>query len=305
MITKEDQAQINKMKPKFILKALFPIIGLVLCANLFAQQVNTLFSHSHIAEGLYVAGDGKVFTACGGSVDKNSIGMYDPVKKEFVLVSNEMRGSIDIISNDDQTLFVTNYDDNSVKSFNVKTGKTTTLASGFDGPAGIEIDKGGNLYLTNYGAPPAYAGNSVWRITPEGEKQLVIQSDELYRPQGIGWFDQKTLVISNSANGKLFLLDIEKKELKPLVTTGKKHGHLTIGKGQIFVASPGSHRILVLNRKGELISTYGGEKPGTMDGPLGTASFVSPLGLAINPEETILYISQIHNNTLRSIDFSK
>lgn len=293
------------MRSKFILKIALPIIGLAISVNLSAQQVNTLISHSHIAEGLFVTGDGKVFTACGGSVDKNSIGMYDPVKKEFVLVSNEMKGSIDIASNDDQTLFVTNYDDNSVKSFHVKTGKTVTIATGFDGPAGIEIDKEGNLYLTNFGAPPAYAGNSVWKITPKGEKQLVIQSDELYRPQGIAWFDQKTLIISNSENGKLFLLDVEKKTLKPFITTGKKHGHLTIGKDLIFIASPGSHKILVLNRQGELISTYGGEKPGTTDGPLATASFVTPLGIALNPDETILYISQIHNSTLRSIKFKE
>jgi sugar lactone lactonase YvrE len=290
---------------KYRLKILLSLVALFANSKLSAQHVKSLFQHNQIADGLYVSRDGKVFTTCGGLVQKNSIGIYDPENKDFALISSEMRGSIDIASNDDQILFVTNYDDNSVKSFNRKTGKTSTVATDLDGPAGIEIDKKGNLYVTSFGTPPAYKGNSVWKITPEGDKQLVIQSDELFRPQGIGWFDQNTLIVSNSSGGKLFLLDVEKRELKPFAMTGQSHGNIAIARDLIFLACPQGHKILVLNRQGQLISTYGMDKPETKDGSLETSYFVSPQGLAFSHDEQILYVSQIANGILRSIVFNK
>jgi len=269
------------------------------------KKVVTITQSPFIQDGLYVDSEGNVYTTCGGLVNKNTLGIYVPTTGEFKVISNDMMGSIDITSINNDILYVTNYDDNTLRKFNKKTGKTDVLTNGLDGPAGIEMDKQGNMYISSFGAPPNYKGNTIWKVYPDGKKEVVVQDNELFRPQGLAWFDEETLLVSNSSNGKLFLLNVISKELKLFVNTGEWHGNLAIGRGKIYIASNRGHKILEFNRKGKLTATFGSSEPISKDGPLNTANFENPLGLAFSPDEKILYVSQIKNGKLRAIIFEE
>lgn len=283
------------------------ILILSLCLPLLcnAQKVVTLAQSPYIQDGLFVDSKGNVFTTCGGLVNKTTIGLYSPETKEFKVLSKEMKGSIDITSLDDRFLFVTNYDDNTVKRYDRKTGKTENWASGLDGPAGIEIDQQGNLYVSSFGAPPNYSGNTIWKIDPQGNKEKLIEGNELFRPQGLGWFDEETLVVSNSSNGKLFLLNVKTKALNLLLNTGQPHGNIAMGRGKIYLASNRGHKIFEIDRSGKITATFGNSTPESKDGPLAEANFANPLGLAFSPDEKTLYVAQIQNGTLRAILFDQ
>ncbi|MEQ8926826.1 MAG: hypothetical protein RLO81_13485 [Fulvivirga sp.] len=226
-------------------------------------KLTLLATHPDIQDGVLVE-NGKVYTTCGGLIRKTSIGLYTD-SDGFKILSNEFAGSIDIDS-DNEYLYVTNYDDNTIKTYNKSTGEVNTITGELDGPAGIEM-VGDFLYVTNFGAPPVYSGNTVMKIAKDGTKEVFLESSELLRPQGICELNPKTLIIASKAN--LYTLDLESKELKLIAETGLSVGNITIIEDVIYAAANKHNQILKITLDGDVESICCDDSDEKLTKPLG------------------------------------
>ncbi|KAK7811701.1 hypothetical protein U0070_023182 [Myodes glareolus] len=84
----------------------------------------------------------------------------------------------------------------------------------------------------------------------------------------------------------------------PLLFPGKVAAdHAT---GRLVVADTGHHRILVIQKSGQIQYSIGGPNPGRKDGVFSESSFNSPQGVAI--VNNVIYVADTENHLIRKID---
>lgn len=75
--------------------------------------------------------------------------------------------------------------------------------------------------------------------------------------------------------------------------------------GRIFVADTNHHRIVVADPEtGEVLDVAGAGRPGFLDGPFTTARFDQPQGMALSEDGSILYVADLGNHSIRTVDFT-
>ncbi len=96
-------------------------------------------------------------------------------------------------------------------------------------------------------------------------------------------------------------LEAESSPSTPLRYPGKVHA----SDGRLFVADTGHHRIVEVDPDtGEAIGVWGSGQRGFTDGDAATASFSDPQGLAFDSSTSVLYVADVGNHSVRSIDTS-
>jgi sugar lactone lactonase YvrE len=143
------------------------------------------------------------------------------------------------------------------------TGQVTTVVSGLISPAGIVIDRQGNLYFGD--------GSCVKKITPQGVVSVFAGSNS------IGYRD-------GQPNEALF---------------GAIEDMVIDGQGNIYLTD--DNRVRMITSQG-VVSTIAGSTPGYKDGDGATAQFNGAFGLGIDPLGNI-YVADSHNNRIRRISF--
>lgn len=265
-----------------------------------AQTVETLVINDNIRDGMHVDDAGNVYTTSGGLRSGFFIGFYEPMSKWFdVSFLGGFNGPIDIDELANGNLIVTNYDVNTVSKYDVSEGKLSTIATGLDGPAGIAIDSDDVIYVSNFGAPPNYAGHQIHKITPDGEVSVLADSSVLIRFQALVFNGDGELVVSS--DNKLFKVDLETGELEQWVdlqSFGFGHMIYRYKDSCIYGTSTGEGRIYKIERSGEY-SVFAGNIKGYLDGDLDQARFDAPLGIGISPDENVIYVGD--NTRLRKI----
>ncbi len=75
--------------------------------------------------------------------------------------------------------------------------------------------------------------------------------------------------------------------------------------GTLYIADTGHHRIVAADpTTGDVLAVYGSGKAGYRDGAATEAMFSSPQGMALSPDERILYVADTNNHAVRSIDLA-
>ncbi|MEZ4961524.1 MAG: T9SS type A sorting domain-containing protein [Saprospiraceae bacterium] len=262
--------------------------------NLAAQMVETVASHPKIVDGIHVDAAGNVYTAPGGLMGGTAIGKATSDGNFDPNFRTGFNGPIDIDENSDGIFFVTNYDNNTLKSYNPATDELTTILTGLDGPAGLTLDGGGNIFLTCFGAPPAYSGKQVIKVKPDGSSEVWLETSDFFRPQGITFDDEGFLWVANTPTGKIFKIDTMTKLPVLVFELGNKVGNLVFRKKdhQLYFPSQGNHRIYRMDLQGNLDTLAGAGSAGSMDGDALSAQFNKPLGLGFTASEDTLYVSE-------------
>lgn len=270
-----------------------------LASGSLAQEVTTLVKNRLINDGLFVDADGTIYSGCGGLAGRTSVGVIR-VDEAVTSLPNKFAGSIDVVRVGDQ-LAVTNYDDNSIKVYDFKTNAVRQVTKNLDGPSGIELHAG-RLYVANWGAPPNYAGHRI-SIIDAKTFELIAEIDDprLFRPQGIVAIGDDRLVVANTVNGRLFLLDTTTQKLSELTTLGLNTVNLAFDGSLIYSANNKSHQIVVTDLAGRFMTLSGDGQPETRDGSLAKARFLNPLGVALSADGKSLYVSQAKDGALRKI----
>lgn len=75
--------------------------------------------------------------------------------------------------------------------------------------------------------------------------------------------------------------------------------------GILYIADTDNNQIRVLNLNTQTVSTVAGSgQEGLTDGSLAAARFDDPMGLALSPDGTVLYVADTGNNAIRAINFA-
>ena len=273
----------------------------------FSQQVETVASHPKIVDGLHVDEEGNVYTASGGLVGGNTIGKYTVSNDSFdAFFASGFFGTIDIDVVQDSLFIVTNFDNNSVSHYNRNTGIVSQIATSLDGPAGIAVDTNGNAFITNFGAPPAYTGHEITKITPSGNVSVYIDSSVLFRLQAICFNHNNELVVHSEES--LYKVNAADSSLVHWVDLGFGVGNMTLRQEDscIYACAGGATDQIIKITSSGVVSVLSGISSGYQDGDISVALFTNPLGIAFSPNEDTLYISEAaQGNRLRRILFNQ
>ncbi|MCB0279610.1 MAG: hypothetical protein KDD94_08925, partial [Calditrichaeota bacterium] len=267
------------------------IICFYLVCILAAQDVKTLAKSPLINDGMFVGKSGTIYTTVGGLRGGTQIGKVTP-EGEVSVLSGGFSGTIDVYTDDEKTFYATNYDDNTVKRYDSASGKVVTIAEQLDGPASIARGKDGAFYISCFGAPPAYSGHTIVRLDPKSGKQSIfVESPLLFRPQGIV-YDNGSFYVMNSPGGRMFRISESGKQIDNFTFIGAPIGNI-VKKGSLFFGSSNrGNQLYVIDQHGNYMTLSGNGEPKTVDGSLETAQFFSPLGLALSPDGSLLYVAQ-------------
>ncbi|GEM_PF-4818689 len=257
----------------------------------FAQVVETVLTNPSVTDGMCTNSAGKVYTTCGG-LEGTVVGLYTPSTDTYNPTEiSGLVGPTDVEFLNDSTLIITNYDINSISSYNVNSGLLTTLATGLDGPGGLETDDQGYVYVTNWGGAPTYAGSTITRISPSGNSWTYIDSNVLYRPQAITFNHENQLVVHS--NDILYKINAADSTLEYWTDLGVGVGNMVFNTSDscIYGAANGDHMIMKVDTAGN-VSVFAGSIQGYEDGDITNAKFQNPLGITFSPDEDTLYIAE-------------
>jgi sugar lactone lactonase YvrE len=136
----------------------------------------------------------------------------------------------------------------------------------FNGPAGIAIDRDGNIYTAEW------KGHRVRKITPAGVVSTLAGSGKAGFADGTG-----TEASFNTPEG--VALD---------------------SKGNVYVADSANHKIRKISPSGVVTTLAGSGQKGFVDGAGAEAGFMNPKGVALDSIGNI-YVGDMKNNCIRKI----
>ena len=190
----------------------------------------------------------------------------------------------------------------------------------FNGPAGIAIDRDGNIYTAEW------KGHRVRKITPAGVVTTLAGSGKagfadgtgagasFNTPEGVALDSKGNVYVADSANNK-----IRKISPSGVVTTlagsGKKDFVNGVGAeagfmdpkgialdavGNVYVSDKGNHQIRKITPGGVVTTLAGSGKAGSENGRGAEASFNKPFGPTVDGQGNV-YVADSGNNLIRKI----
>ncbi len=199
----------------------------------------------------------------------------------------------------------------------------------FASPAGVTIDNGGNLFISDFESFTIREIAAGQVTTPAGTPTVAGSADGrpggLANPMGIVYSPADDfLVIADRGNHTVRLRYPGDRLLGYLLTIGGLAGQPGIvdglfevsrfsspsaiaadPRGRLYVADSGNHRIRRMTSvPGYIgyyaISTFAGSSEGSADGPTALSRFRNPSGVAVDGEN-IVYVADTGNHTIRKI----
>ncbi|MCB9643756.1 MAG: SMP-30/gluconolactonase/LRE family protein [Myxococcales bacterium] len=191
----------------------------------------------------------------------------------------------------------------------------------FNSPSGLFFSKTGDLYVTDED------NHAIRKITPAGEVSTIAgfgSAGFLDGPGNQALFDSPYGIVANS-KGELFVTDRDNHRIRKIdasgnVTTfaGQDTAGLVDGMGttaqfnepygiaidaqdNLYIADSGNHVIRKIDATGKVTTYAGSGDRGFQDGPIATARFDSPHGMAFDAQGN-LYIADRGNHRIRKID---
>lgn len=195
----------------------------------------------------------------------------------------------------------------------------TGTAALFSGPAGLAVDKNGNVYVAEEG------GNRIRKITPAGVVSTLAGSGAQGTADGTGTAASFTdnYGIAVSSNGTVYVSNAASVHLIRKITTagvvttfagtgspGFTNGTGTAasfniptgiavdGDGNLYVSELGNSSIRKITPSG-VVTTFAGSTTGYADGTGTDAQFNGPFGIGLR--ENYLYLADTGNHRIRKI----
>lgn len=179
-------------------------------------------------------------------------------------------------------IFVADYGNNLIREISAAGTVSTVAGSGmqgaintiaanssFNGPTGLCLDDGGNIYIADN-------NNNQVRMISAGNVTTIAGADSIGAVDGVGaeaYFFGPTGIVSD-------------------------------GSGNLYVTDAGNNLIRKIVASGGQVSTLAGNaNPGFTNGALLSASFNNPGGIAIDASGN-LYVADLLNNMIRGVNLS-
>lgn len=198
--------------------------------------------------------------------------------------------------------------------------QVNTLASDFNLPSGIAVDRDGNVYIGGF------ADNRIWKISFFGELIPYAGTGTAGSADGLAseaTFNQPYGVAADS-DGNLYVADFGNHKIRKIDTDGNvttlagsgtagstndigtsasfnaPYGVATDASGNVYVADGNNHKIRKVTPEGEVSDFAGSGAAGGADGTGTEASFNAPFGVAVDIENNV-YVSEFVGQRIRKI----
>jgi len=198
--------------------------------------------------------------------------------------------------------------------------KNRDTVAKFNRPYGIAVDKNGNVYVSDW------ERDMIKKISPDGKitafagtghkgiKDGKGSEASFYLPQGLAVDQQGNLYVADTYNNMIRKItpDGVVSTLAGMIAKGSADGKgkdalfshpdgLAVDrKGNIYVADVGNNKIRKITPDGTVTTIAGTRKRGADNGPLKTATFNRPYGVAVDNGGNI-YVADYLNNVVRKI----
>lgn len=202
---------------------------------------------------------------------------------------------------------------------------TTEAGSGFEGnvdgahskarfnePWGVEVNEVGSLLISDF-------HNTSIRKIYRGQTVSTFASGFTSNPMGLALGVNGTLYVAGSFNNLVHAVSpagevsrfagsgfIGDEDGDRLESTFNVPADIAIKQSDLtlYVADAFNNKIRVIDPEGEVSTLAGIRARGYRNGPGPQALFYRPVSLALNSEETVLYVSDLLNHRIRKIDLS-
>ena len=115
--------------------------------------------------------------------------------------------------------------------------------------------------------------------------------------------DGTSIYIADQSNGRIRKMTISTGAVTTLVTGLQGPSGVAVDSGgNVWVAETANHSVKRFNSSGTLTLTAGTGNIGNANGAVGSATFSSPQGVAVNSAGTFVYVADTENNQIRVID---
>lgn len=217
--------------------------------------------------------------------------------------------------------YVADFDSNRIRRVDM-SGKVTTIVSAVElnRPFGIVLTPEGFLYVEADGNDQlqhTIDTGTLWRVTPStGEMKLVLRDHG--RPRGLAVLTDGRIATADHMHHVVEIIDPESGLATPIAGMRDVPGHInsTIGTsatfaqpwdlvvgldGDLIVTEFDNHVLRRVTLTGQVTDFAGSGVPGHQDGPLATAQFFQPKGIAID-SHGVLYVTEAGNHDVRKIE---
>lgn len=127
------------------------------------------------------------------------------------------------------------------------------------------------------------------------------QGESIRGPVGVSFDEAGRLYISDTANHRVWIYDLDMQSLRTLGAQGSGPGELSFPggiavnrSGAVVIADTGNHRIAIFDSEGDFIRNFGSQGSGE-------GEFRSPQGVGFDRDET-LYVADSGNNRVVAYD---
>jgi sugar lactone lactonase YvrE len=175
-----------------------------------------------------------------------------------------------------------------------------------NGPIAIAVSERGRLYVSDF------YHNQIKVLTPEGKVLKTVGSliseshadiGEFMEPRGLTFDAEGNLIVADSGNRRLQILDRRLEPVGVITTTARGMparlreplGVVQDSEGRIWACDAKQNRLFVFDAGGELLKTFGGKGPGK-------GQFDTPTALALGPDG-LVYVADWGNFRIQSFDF--
>ncbi|WKN43681.1 hypothetical protein [Tunicatimonas pelagia] len=274
--------------------------------------VQTLIPNFGASDGLFVASDGTIIASDFGAFDNDlQIGLGTKVLAVTPEgeVSEKASGFIAPMGGgmDSQGNFYFTHE-NGGDGLDGKVvrvtpdGSTAEIATLPGWPSGIAVDSNDNLYIANF------AGPLLHKITPDGTVSVVAQDQRLTGCVGIDIDEDGNIITANFNDGSIYRVNAGTGTISliaqiPDLVEFFAIGYITLFEGDIYATGIGDNKIFKVTMAGQISTLAGTGANGSNDGPVATATFSNPNGIAVDTAARRLYISQFGERALRFIQF--
>jgi serine/threonine protein kinase, bacterial len=199
------------------------------------------------------------------------------------------------------------------------TNGTASTAT-FRSPAGVAIDKSGNLYITDASnnqirmVTPGAVVSTFAGSGPQGSADATGTAASFYYPYGIAIDASGNLYVADARNNKI-------RKITPAGVVSTLAGSGTVGfadgpgtaasfsypagiavdsTGNLYIADVGNNEIRKVTPAGVVTTVAGSTTPGDVDGTGSAAAFSDPYGVAVDKSGNI-YVTEQGNDKVRKI----
>lgn len=218
-------------------------------------------------------------------------------------------------------VYVADFDSNRLRRID-GTGKVSTIVSSVElnRPFGLAVSPEGFLYVQADGndrLQHTIDNGTLWRVTPStGEMKLIFRDHG--RPRGLALLTDGRIATADHMHHVIEIVDPATGLISPLAGIRDVAGHanspvganatfaqpwdLVVGiDGDLIVTEFDNHMLRRVTLTGEVADFAGTGVPGHRDGPIATAQFFEPKGIAIDARG-VLYVTEAGNHVVRKIE---